>query len=223
MAAAAGGMAKNVKLQVVLVFFLIVISVVLFVFLAGKPNYDKIKEKVVKLTKLQGDLALKRGLEANKNNLVKEIAQLETLFKDALKSLPDDKEIPRLISQINENMNKSGLDFIRFRPTAIRPKDFYSEYPIDISVQGGYHNVGIFLEHISKMERVVNVGDMRLASTIGPAGGGAPSLPQGVKAKAGSTLTADFRVTTYTYSAEKDKAAKKEEKKPAAPSPEKKS
>lgn len=208
--AAAAGMDKKTKIQLALMILLVIMASVVFFFMLWSPKHTEIKGKRDNLTKLNNDLALKRGLAANKVRLEKEIVQLEAKFKEAVKSLPDDKEIPRLISQINENMSKSGLDFMLFRPAASRPKDFYSEYPIDIRVQGGYHSVGIFLDHISKMERIVNVGDIRLASVGAP---GQPPLPQGVKLKPGTSLTADFRISTYTYSGEKEKAAKEKEKK----------
>lgn len=210
--AAAEGLGKNVKLQGVLIVFIVVIMWVLFGFLSWSPNRGTIKTKTDNLNKLKNDLTMKLALNANLGRLKTEIAQLEAKFKESLKLLPEDKEIPRLISQINENMTKSGLDFMLFRPASSRPKDFYTEYPIDIRVQGGYHNVGIFLDHIGRMERIVNVGDVRLTSLAGQAARGGA-----IKPKPATTLTAEFRITTYTYSPEKEKAAKeKAAKAPAA-------
>jgi type IV pilus assembly protein PilO len=207
---AAADLGKNVKVQVVLIGMIVVLFAVLFVFLLWSPNQTEIKAKRETLNKLQNDLTVKRALAANLERLKTEIAQLETTFKEALKKLPEDKEIPRLISQINENMTKSGLDFMLFRPATTKIKDFYSEYPIDIRVMGGYHNVGIFLDHISKMERIVNVGDVRLTAIAGAPGGGQLT----VKPKPGTSLLAEFRVSTYTYAGEKEKAPAKTIPKP---------
>jgi type IV pilus assembly protein PilO len=79
------------------------------------------------------------------------------------------------------------LEFLLFRPGAPVRKDFYAEVPIDIRLQGDYHALGTFLDRVSKLERIVNVADIK----IGP-------LPL-QQQRGGRTITADFKATTFTF------------------------
>jgi type IV pilus assembly protein PilO len=100
--------------------------------------------------------------------------------------LPEEKEIPSLLTQVTTLGQQAGLDFTAFRPGTIQPKDFYAEVPINIRAEGGFHSLGTFFDRISKMTRIVTVNDFRIAQF--PA-------KKGVE----KTIAADFGVVTYTY------------------------
>jgi type IV pilus assembly protein PilO len=66
-------------------------------------------------------------------------------------------------------------------------KGFYAEVPIEIRVEGEYHTLGMFLDRVSKLERIVNVADLKIA----------PLAAQ--KQLSGRSIGADFRATTFTF------------------------
>jgi type IV pilus assembly protein PilO len=78
--------------------------------------------------------------------------------------LPKEKEIPKLLTDISSLGRNAGLDFNSFRPQRDIPKDFYDEIPINIDVNGPYHNVGYFFDQISKLDRIVSVSNVRMTS-----------------------------------------------------------
>ncbi|HWU38723.1 MAG TPA: type 4a pilus biogenesis protein PilO, partial [Candidatus Acidoferrum sp.] len=119
--------------------------------------------------------------------LEEEIKGLEKQLEAALVKLPEEKEIPKLLTQVNTLGLQSGLDFLLFRPAAPVKKGFYAEVPIDIRVEGEYHSLGTFLDRVSKLERIVNVADLRLSP-----------LPA-QKQQLGRTISADFKATTFTF------------------------
>jgi type IV pilus assembly protein PilO len=139
------------------------------------------------LQRLQADLDQKRIIAANRPKLEEEIKGLEKQLEKALVKLPEEKEIPKLLTQVNTLGQQSGLEFLLFRPAAPVKKGFYAEVPIEIRVQGEYHSLGAFLDRVSKLERIVNVADIR----IGPL-----STQQ---QRAGRSISADFRATTFTF------------------------
>jgi type IV pilus assembly protein PilO len=139
------------------------------------------------LQKLQADLDQKRIIAANRPKLEAEIAALEKQLEAVLVKLPEEKEIPKLLTQVNTLGQQSGLEFLLFRPAAPVKKGFYAEVPIDIRVQGDYHTLGGFLDRVSKLERIVNVADLRIS----------PLAVQ--QQRAGRTITADFKATTFTF------------------------
>lgn len=66
-----------------------------------------------------------------------------------------------MLRNISDLGKHSGLDFLSFVPGAEVPKDFYAEIPIDIKIRGPYHNLGLFLDKVSKLERIVTVNNIR--------------------------------------------------------------
>lgn len=140
------------------------------------------------LQKLQADLDQKRMIAANRSKLEEEIKGLEKRLEAAVVKLPEEKEIPNLLTQVNERGQQSGLEFLLFRPAAPVKKGFYAEVPIDMRVEGDYHTLATFLDRVSKLERIVNVADLR----INP-------LPAERAKKTGRTISADLKATTFTF------------------------
>lgn len=158
-----------------------------YVYLLMLPLRESKGRLETELQKIQADLDQKRLIAANRPRLEQEIKALERQLEAALVKLPEEKEIPRLLTQVNTLGQQNGLEFLLFRPGASVKKGFYAEVPIDIRVEGEYHSLGAFLDRVSKLERIVNVGDLKIAPL--PA-----QRPPG-----GRTIVADFKATTFTF------------------------
>ena len=89
---------------------------------------------------------------------------IEEKFKETAVLFPKEKEIPRLLTDISAEGQSAGLEFLTFKPLAAVPKDFYSEIPISIKVSGPYHNMGSFLDHVSKLTRIVSVSNVKMSA-----------------------------------------------------------
>jgi type IV pilus assembly protein PilO len=139
------------------------------------------------LQKLQADLDQKRMIAANRPKLEAEIKVLEKQLDAVLVKLPEDKDIPKLLTQVNTLGLQAGLEFLLFRPVTSVKKGFYAEVPIDIRIEGDYHALGAFLDRVSKLERIVNVADLK----IGPL--------SAEKQQSNRTISADFKATTFTF------------------------
>jgi type IV pilus assembly protein PilO len=97
---------------------------------------------------------------------------VNTQFKEALKLLPNQKEIPSLLKKVTQLGDDSELDFRLFRPRREIPKEFYVEIPVAIEIRGSYHNVAIFFDKIGHMERIMNI----LNVSMKPVAGGSTTL-----------------------------------------------
>jgi len=139
------------------------------------------------LRKLQADLQQKQHIAANRPKLEAEIKALEKQLDEALVRLPEEKDIPRLLTQVNTLGQQSGLEFLLFRPGAPVKKGFYAEVPIDIRVEGQYHALGGFLDRVSKLERIVTVSDVKIVPL--------PTQQQ----RNDRSIVADLKATTYTF------------------------
>ncbi len=158
-----------------------------YVYLLMMPLWAEKGRLEGELQKLQADLDQKRIIAANRPKLEAEIKALEKQLEVVLVKLPEEKEIPKLLTQVNTLGLQNGLEFLLFRPGTPVRKDFYAEVPIDIRLQGDYHALGTFLDRVSKLERIVNVADIK----IGPL--------TGQQQRGGRTITADFKATTFTF------------------------
>jgi type IV pilus assembly protein PilO len=83
-------------------------------------------------------------------------------FKKALQLLPDKEEIPDLLSSISNIGANSGLEFLLFEPQNEIPRNFYAEIPLRIEVTGPFHNVASFFDQLSRLSRIVNVGNVQM-------------------------------------------------------------
>lgn len=141
-----------------------ILPCVAFFFLVYSPKSNEIKTLETRKTAIEQDI---RKVEKTAADLDKHKAEMEDVkrqFAEASLLLPDQKEIPSLLSTISGQATSSGLDVLSFKPLAEKPQQFYAEIPVDIAVQGPYHNVGVFLDKISKLPRVVSVNNIKMDS-----------------------------------------------------------
>ncbi len=84
---------------------------------------------------------------------------------DGLKAiLPEEKDVAELLRRMQTLASQSNLTIRHFRPRAIVSKELHAEWPIEIQVEGTYHNVGQFLDRVSKLPRIINVGAMEMST-----------------------------------------------------------
>ena len=126
-------------------------------FSLAQPKIMQLNELQKKLDGIHSQVTENRKIA---NNLGKYRADYEQLKKDldsALTELPNQKEIPSLLTSITSVGKGAGLDFLIFRPAAEEPKDFYSVVPVNISVKGTFFNVANFFVSVSNLPRIVNI------------------------------------------------------------------
>ena len=151
---------NKVKAAIFIVACLVPIG--LFYFFFYSPNVKKIESLNKNKATLVAEVNAARKAESELKRITAEIAKTEELFKKTAVVLPKTKEIPALLRNISDLGKGAGLDFISFKPGPEVPKDFYAEIPVDISIEGPYHNLGYFLDQVSKLERIVTVNNISL-------------------------------------------------------------
>lgn len=145
-----------------------VLLLILVLFLEGaalfytlyQPRLNEYQEHKARLEELQGQIEESRRIA---NNLPRFKAEYEQLKKDldaALTELPNQKEIPSLLTSISALGRGAGLEFLLFRPKPEVPRDFYAEVPVDIAVSGTFFNVADFFVAVGKLPRIVNINNV---------------------------------------------------------------
>lgn len=137
---------------------------VAFFFLVYSPMASEIEALEIKKGGLEEEIRKVEKVASELDKHKAEMAEVQRQFAEASLLLPDQKEIPTLLTTISGQATYSGLDVLSFKPLAEKPQQFYAEIPVDIAVQGPYHNVGIFLDKISKLPRIVALNNIKMDS-----------------------------------------------------------
>ncbi|MCK6504632.1 type 4a pilus biogenesis protein PilO [Myxococcota bacterium] len=95
-----------------------------------------------------------------------ELATLMADLKEALKELPNDREIPGLLKAISGMGKKVGLEVQKFQPLPENQLDYVAEVPVALQVEGSYHEVAMFFERLAKMNRIVYVRDIEMGQPM---------------------------------------------------------
>jgi type IV pilus assembly protein PilO len=129
----------------------------IFAWLVYFPMSDDISKTEGEVSRLQQKLNQVVVKARAQKKLQAEYSEADLQFQEALKLLPNTKEIPALLKTITQMGTDSQLDFILFSPQRERVEDFYVEIPVSIEVSGTYNNVAVFFDKVGNMERIVNI------------------------------------------------------------------
>src|SRR6476620_1213301 len=175
--------------------------------LAGAVHYfwlrglnDEIKAKRGQLETLQQEIQKGRTAERKLAQFREEIKRLELDLAKLLQILPSKRNTEDLIKRIETLTRQGDFTLKKFTPGEFASKDFYSEWPIDINLEGTYHNLALFFDRMSRFSRIINVEEMKMHSINDPTG---------------KSIEASFTAKTFIYTAEeKAEAGKKPGAKP---------
>jgi len=154
----------STKAKAAIAILAVLIPVALFYFFYYQDQVQKITGLKTQITKAYKDLNRARKAARNLPKYKAEIEKTRKEFAEAAVVLPKTKEIPKLLRSISDLGKSAGLDFLSFKPGKETPKDFYAEIPVDISIRGPYHNMGFFLDQVSKLDRIVTVNNISMGS-----------------------------------------------------------
>jgi len=133
-----------------------------FYFFFCMPRHEEVKRLGDEHLQLKGQLDTYKSKAALLGKFKKKMAEAQIRFDSAMTALPDKKEIPNLLTDISNSGKDAGLEFILFQPRAEVETEDYVEIPLDIKVQGGYHQVGEFFDKVSRLHRIVNIKNITM-------------------------------------------------------------
>lgn len=125
----------------------------------------------------EAQVALKTAFEsrvaqvANLDACVIQLHDLEAAFSAMLKQLPAQAQVPGLLDQVSQLGKANGLviERIQWLPEVLQP--FYAELPLQMTLAGGYHELGLFVSAMASLPRIVTLHDFALAPLNGTGDG----------------------------------------------------
>jgi len=133
---------------------------------------------------LRNTFTEKQAKAANLEAYKQQLDEMRTSFGTLLRQLPNETEIETLLTDISQTGISAGLEIDYFKPEGLRPKEFYSEYPIKLKVTGRYHEFAEFISGVAALPRIVTVQNI----AIKPA-----------DVKGGVKLSMELTAITYQY------------------------
>jgi len=142
---------------------------------------------------LELSVAQKTAIESKHKQFEKELARLQDQLENLQRFLPAEKETPTILKNIQQMATSSNMRIDKFIPQPLIPRAFYSDWPIQLELQGNYNGLGQFMEKISRATRIMDVGSLSIKGIE----------PQN---DINQTLTATCTATTYVFRNEQSAA-----------------
>lgn len=145
---------------------LITVAAYFMVFKTMQTDNDsaqqKLNERLAKNDELKKYEPKTRELEAQIAGLRQQLEVQKTI-------VPDEKEAPQFIHIMQNSASQSGVEIRRFTPKPVLTREFYTEVPFEVDLDGTYYQVLDFFNRVAKLQRIVNVDNLQMTA-IGPTG-----------------------------------------------------
>ena len=117
---------------------------------------------------LDAKLQENRELEPYKSKLAeidRQLASLEQQMEIEKRIVPDEKEVDSFMKMLDAEAAKAGIELRRYTAQPTSSKEFYTEVPFEIELDGSYYSMMNFFDRVAKLERIVNVSNLLVANT----------------------------------------------------------
>lgn len=120
---------------------------------------------------LQTKVTENRQLESYRPKLAdmeRQVGSLKQQLDIERRIVPDDKDVDSFMRLLDGEALKAGIEIRRYTARPLVEKEFYTEVPFDIELDGPYYSMLNFFDSVGKLERIVNVSGLLMASTKKP-------------------------------------------------------
>jgi type IV pilus assembly protein PilO len=131
-------------------------------FLYWQTQYENLEAGAQQELTLREEFTTKVGQAVNLEELKRQKEKVDQYVVQMEKQLPGKAEMAALLSDINNAGTGRGLTFELFKPSRVDVKDYYAEQPIELRVNGSYHDLGAFAGDLAGMARIVTLNNISL-------------------------------------------------------------
>jgi type IV pilus assembly protein PilO len=101
-------------------------------------------------------------------DMERQLANLKQQLEIERKIVPDEKEVDGFIKMLDAEALKAGIEIRRYSAKPVSTREFYTELPFEVELDGPYYSVLNFFDRVGKLERIVNMSGLLIASTKKP-------------------------------------------------------
>ena len=147
------------------------------------PQREMQAQRQTALVERQGALEQARRDAAELAEFETEVGDLNLRLEALSAVLPEQQEVSELLRRLNTFAVQANLTMRAFRPQAAVTREMHSEWPIQLQIDGTFHNLGMFFDRISKFSRIINISGVVIQAKEPP--------------ELNSTITVECTATTF--------------------------
>ena len=123
-----------------------------------------------------------------------QLAELKQQLEIEQRIVPDEKMVDQFITMMDGEAVKAGVELRRYKAKDVKSAQYYSEAPFDLELDGPYYSMLNYFDRVSKLERIVNISDLLLATTKQPS---QAKVKHTYQYAPNESVVASFTATTY--------------------------
>ena len=157
--------------------------------------------------KLESKMKENAELESYRPKLAeieRQLASLKQQLDIERRIVPDEKEVDGFMRMMDAEASKAGIEIRRYTAQPTSQKDFYTELPFEMELDGPYYSMLNFFDRVGKLERIVNMSSLLVSTTRKPSDAKAKKTYQYAP---NESIVATCKATTF-FSHDMDPAGK---------------
>lgn len=155
------------KAQLAVVLGILVFLTAALYFAVFKSLDDENQANKLKLESKKAENDKLRPYERNLPELNRTTEALQMQLENLQRIVPDEKEADQFMHAMQNEAKKSGIEIRRYTSKPVVSREFYTEVPFDLELDGPYYSLLNFFERVGKLERIINIGGLKVYSIKG--------------------------------------------------------
>ena len=128
----------------------------------------EIDARQARLTTMRAEVARGAATARRLPEFQGQVTELEQRLESLRAVLPEQKDVAEILRRVEGLAVQSNLKIQRFTPQPTRQEALYAALPIKLRAEGTYHDLGMFLDRISKFPRIINVSEILISAKDKP-------------------------------------------------------
>ncbi|WP_028452515.1 type 4a pilus biogenesis protein PilO [Chitinilyticum aquatile] len=145
----------------VVVFVLIVLGGYYYMW---SDQMDEIDASRLTEVQLKEEFVKKKAQAINLEVYKQQLDEIQRTFGALLKQLPNKADMESLLKDINQAGVGRGLKFVLFKPSVEVKTAEFGQLPINVELNGTYHDLAAFVSDVSQLPRIVTIGGVQLTA-----------------------------------------------------------
>ena len=143
--------------QVGVFLALAVAGVGIFYYYYESPARVAMAKQEKELKAMRADLDKARATAKKLPEFRAQVDNLERRLSTLRAVLPEEKDAADLLRRLQTVAMQSNLVIMGFKPSPTVTKEVHAEWPINLELEGNYHNLATFFDRLGKFTRIVNI------------------------------------------------------------------
>lgn len=185
-------MSKGAQLGIIVAVCAVIVVTGYFLLIKGKMDENDASQAA--LTQLQDENKKLREYQPKLDELNRQMASLQQQLAIQQKIVPDQKEADKFMHLMQDTAQSAGVEVRRYTASGLNTKEFYTEVPFEMDIDGQFYSVLNFFERVNKLERIINISNMKVSTTAKPSDA---KVKKTYKYSPSESVVSSFVATTF--------------------------